>query len=850
MKKNKPKTLIRHFLKVIVIILLLSFSLPAIGHSQEKDIEKLIEDMISSPNSPRGATVADELVKIGASAVESLIFTLERRDNFKYRDINVKIKVIEILGIIRDTRAIGPLIDILKLENNPNIRGEAAGALVRIGAPTVEPLIAALKDENKNVRYEIAWALGEIRDQRAMKPLITILQKDKDADVRRTAAWAVGRVYSYNMLKDFSIIKLLFASAKSGVDSGVRGAAVYALGEISSGDQKDTRVVDFLIGLLKDKDILVRSRAAEVLGLIKDPRALEPLITAMKDDNPLVRKNAVNTLWLKDERAVEPLISLLNDKDKEVRSASAAKLREFKDPRALESLIIALKDENPDVRGIAVSAIGELGDSRAIGHLISSLKDEKNYIRGKAIKALVMIGEPAVEALNIALKNDDIYVRGRAAFALALIKDPNTFKPLFIFLDDGRISIKDDRVVSVTSVKSKNVEQLLNIGWPMVEPLVAILKDGNADIAAFALGQLKDSRAVEPLIDVMGNIGCAAAEALAEIKDQRAIEPLIAPLRWKTSYADSVQHCLRKALAKFGISVVEPLIALLNNENEYVQERAKNILIEIGAPAVKPLIAILKDEDENVRVMAVKILGRIKDTSTVELLIAALKDEDEDVRYEAAAALENIKDARAVKPLIIALEDEDNNVSKRASQALSGIGIPALITALGDKDEGIRRKIADELVKVQRTSAPGYFPVEHLIAALEDKNPHVRYEIAWVLDYINDSRGDDSLIASMKKKKMAIIAGAYSFFISRGEAGTEALLIKALNKYGDIVMAMDFINSGNSQLEAAGNAWVKKHNYTIITQANSSNVKWGSKTEGVKGERPVKKKKATKRMVQ
>jgi len=57
----------------------------------------------------------------------------------------------------------------------------------------VEPLIAALKDEDVNVRWPAARALGEIKDTRAIKPLIAAL-KDAEWIVREAAAEALIKI--------------------------------------------------------------------------------------------------------------------------------------------------------------------------------------------------------------------------------------------------------------------------------------------------------------------------------------------------------------------------------------------------------------------------------------------------------------------------------------------------------------------------------------------------------------------------------------------------------------------------------------------------------------------------------
>jgi HEAT repeat protein len=58
----------------------------------------------------------------------------------------------------------------------------------------VEPLIAALKDEDVNVRWPAARALGEIKDPRAVEPLIAAL-KDEELHVRWPAAEALVSLY-------------------------------------------------------------------------------------------------------------------------------------------------------------------------------------------------------------------------------------------------------------------------------------------------------------------------------------------------------------------------------------------------------------------------------------------------------------------------------------------------------------------------------------------------------------------------------------------------------------------------------------------------------------------------------
>ncbi|MFX0163096.1 MAG: HEAT repeat domain-containing protein, partial [Candidatus Hodarchaeota archaeon] len=88
--------------------------------------------------------------------------------------------------------------------------------------------------------------------------------------------------------------------------------------------------VEPLIQALKDKDIDIRSRAAEALVEIGEP-AVEHLIQALKDEDRYVRRYTAWTLGeMGDKRAVEPLTQALNDGDNRVREALKAALEKIK----------------------------------------------------------------------------------------------------------------------------------------------------------------------------------------------------------------------------------------------------------------------------------------------------------------------------------------------------------------------------------------------------------------------------------------------------------------------------------------------------------------------------------------
>lgn len=120
--------------------------------------------------------VARALGKIGdARAVEPLVRLLKSGVS--------KQEAAEALGKIADAQAAEALVTALN-DKDSNVRMTITHALVKIGAGAVEPLLAALKQDNVTLTKAAANALAKIGDRRAIEPLIPFL---RDCRLRETA---------------------------------------------------------------------------------------------------------------------------------------------------------------------------------------------------------------------------------------------------------------------------------------------------------------------------------------------------------------------------------------------------------------------------------------------------------------------------------------------------------------------------------------------------------------------------------------------------------------------------------------------------------------------------------------
>jgi len=264
-------------------------------------------------------------------------------------------------------------------------------------------------------------------------------------------------------------------------------------------------------------------------------------------------------------------------------------VKKLKETRNVQGLILALKNRDPKIQYDAAEALGEVGDSRAVEPLVTALKnDEFSGVRWKAAEALSKLGSPAVPALIGALRHDDDDVRWKAALALGEIGDPQAIEPLILLLCDK------DRFV-----KSHAALALGVIGDPAVDPLLRALREGDGNLrwgAAIALGKIRDPRAIEPLIralaDKYENVRAESASSLASIG-----KPALGPLLRFLKFSNGPERLeVVSALGELhDTDAIQPLIQVLENAGDDERKAIADALDAILIPTVEHLVRKLRD---------------------------------------------------------------------------------------------------------------------------------------------------------------------------------------------------------------------------------------------------------------
>jgi len=288
----------------------------------------------------------------------------------------------------------------------------------------------------------------------------------------------------------------------------------------------------------------------------------------------------------------------------------------------------------------------------------------KSYMNSDNYKSEEIL-EYYVEILNT---HENPYIRARTARLFGRVGYIKSVDILNEKLDDYYVI-----------VRQYSAEALGEIGdTKAVEPLIkALTSDNDAGVRWFsarALGKIGDPKAVELLIKYLTDsnefVRKSVVVALGEIGDTKAVEPLIKALTDNNNAAD-IRRSVVEALCKIkGAKAVEPLSQVLNNDKDVdVRKLVIDILCEIrDTKSFEALIEAFTndnsagDNNAGVRSSIVSALGKLKNRKAVELLNQALNtDSDVSVRLESAKALSEIGDLKAVEPLIKALTVDSND---------------------------------------------------------------------------------------------------------------------------------------------------------------------------------------------
>jgi len=576
------------------------------------------------------------------------------------------------LGDIGDQRAKGALLAALRTEDASVVN--MATSLYNLGsAEVVEILIKKLRDPNPNNRLYAIYALGKISDPTMVHPLIEVLESEEIGWLAAKALASIGQPALQPLLE------ALFSENRN-----VRLYATFALGEI-----RDPRAARGVLRQLQDPDPLVLDTAAEALIAIGERSVIPAVTQLLKNPRPRVRQRALDVIGrLGDASNGETVTSMISDPDREVVKSAITALGNIQAVTscALAGRLLALPGADlQDSLRLAFLTMGEPA--------VACLAGVLETVRGEPLtRAIYLLGKlkatGSVDAIILRLHDPDPAVRRFAAIALTEIGDPRAEEFLVALLREKDPALRTYAAVGLMSLGGRISIRLLlaSLNDPETRWLAVRILDkiGSRDVDSL-ISALKDERtgwyAEQALVYLDGNvlpqleerlkgpdpaIREAIARVLGEVKDRRAVAPLLEAIQ---SAGDTGRNSATALIQIADPASVEPLIELLGNQGEEVRLYAAYALGGLkDRRAVPALTRILADSSSSVRGIAAHALGQIGSRDATPALVAALEDTSAHVRATVAYAIARIGDRTAVPRLTVQLQKDPDFTSRKAAQ--------------------------------------------------------------------------------------------------------------------------------------------------------------------------------------
>ena len=322
---------------------------------------------------------------------------------------DMRISAILLLGLMKDERALAPLME-LSLEED--LAEEVKRAFVFIGKDKPEVILPLFDTVSPYQQRFICEVAGELASP-VFYDVFEGLMKDNDGHVRALAALGISRTGD---LRAVEPLKELLSDEYEDVQE----AAVAALSILKAGISSDE-----LIKMIGDGNPVLRKNAVLLLGEIGDVMAVPAIGFALKDDNIKVRHAVLSALpMIRTDESIRYITLALTDEDADIRVSAALSLGSIKRQGASDSLVLLLADTDDAVRAAAVKALGELGDKTKVRQLVKLLSDHNGFVVTSTMESLSRIGgETARSALVEMISSHDKEIRRTAIKSLAPFND-------------------------------------------------------------------------------------------------------------------------------------------------------------------------------------------------------------------------------------------------------------------------------------------------------------------------------------------------------------------------------------------------------------------------------------------
>jgi|Deesub1362A_J573_1020465.scaffolds.fasta_scaffold00004_23 HEAT repeat protein len=584
----------------------------------ESYINGLIKLLYLEDNAGARNSAMEALTRLGRKITDYLIEAFDTSNN------DVRKFIIDIIGHVRDKKAVPLLIEALKDEDE-NVRASAVENLGNIKeALVVDALIDILESDDLWTAYPAAEALGRIGDRRAVPALLRALDK---STLREPALRALSVLGDGESLE--RIVRFITDKSKAVQQEALRAIEMlYHKGveeNLITGTLRKVfgdKVIDILLAHATSSRAEVRGSAILLLGLLKDEKALIPLLELSTDEE--FAEDVKKALLFIGKEKPESLVPLFKSEDPTLKRFICDVAADIASPVYYDIMIELLRDEDGHVRSLAAKCLSNIGDYRAVNAIKELLTDPYIDVQESAVEALSMLKDGLdIEEIMKGLHSENPVLRKNTALLLGRLALPEMVPALGFALKDDDVSVRQAVVKALSLIDTED----------SMEYLIQALTDEVPEIrvsAALSLGARGREASVEHLCLLLEDsddmVRVAASKALGMLGRKEAVPNLVKLLSDENGF---VVTSAIDAIGKLGGEEArEALIRMLSSEDKEIRRTAIKALS--GFQNVEyNILPFIKDEDWATRVAAVEVLGG-SSQSDVRKEIEKMFDEEED----------------------------------------------------------------------------------------------------------------------------------------------------------------------------------------------------------------------------
>ncbi|MCK5682662.1 HEAT repeat domain-containing protein [bacterium] len=457
----------------------------------------------------------------------------------------------------------------------------------------------------------------------------------------------------------------LFQKNLNNPDINVRKKALQSLGQLSCDSS-----IPPIIKALKDSNSDIRMDAAKYLGFKGHKSAVAPLCHCLKDKDFKVRNAVVDSLCILGDNSICPeLFKLILNDEKTIRTSIIKFIDKFnwrpdsiddnvryllagqqidkicEIGSAVVDILIKLKTGDCNLRLVIVEALGRIQDKKCLIGLKKALYDPYWKVRDASVKFIGNYRDVSnfdlLMKIFLSEQEDKKIISSSYDSLCQLEKTPELLKKLVNTINE--YCLKIDKISTFVKILSGAESETLII------PLLELLTDEKWEIRFFVLNILQEisfSRVMGPILKVFDDpvsaVRIKALEVFLPSGDRRVIEKVVeAILDDDNIVVTWAENILKVIDNQISINYLVDKFISLSDIN--LKKKIGNILLEIGPKSCISLHENLTDATNDLKIQIIKLLGKIGDSSSIEIIKPYMESQDSLLVMTATSAINRIK---------------------------------------------------------------------------------------------------------------------------------------------------------------------------------------------------------------